>query len=147
MQHLQERSCMNLTSLITDNITEILTKIVKFTQFRQKVLVQNIINIHNAGFVPQDLEVDEFSIVLNNAIDEHVQNRRLVLYDTENIKFRDAGVLELSPIVDEQAERLLEEDRDEYIELQIDKLWENSLSQRIASELLRQKIGPAEINC
>jgi flagellar basal body rod protein FlgB len=138
---------MNLTSLITDNITEILTKIVKFTQFRQKVLVQNIINIHNTGFVPQDLEVDEFSIVLNNAIDEHVQNRRLVLYDTENIKFRDAGVLELSPIVDEQAERLLEEDRHEYIELQIDKLWENSLSQRIASELLRQKVGPAEINC
>lgn len=137
---------MNLTSLITDNITEILTKIVKFTQFRQKVLVQNIINIHNPGFVPKDLEVDEFSIVLNNAIDEHVQSQRLVLYDTENIKFCAAGDLELSPIVDEHAERLLEGDRDEYIELQIDKLWENSLSQKIASELLRQKIGPAEIN-
>ncbi len=133
---------MNLTSLITDNITEILIKIVKFTQFRQKILVQNIINIHSPGFVPRDLEVDEFSTVLNNAIDEHVQNRHLLLYDTENIKFRAAGDLELRPIVDEHAERLLEEDRDEYIEWQIDKLWENSLSQKVAAELLRQKVGP-----
>lgn len=137
---------MNLTSLITDNITEILIKIVKFTQFRQKILVQNIINVHRPGFVPRDLEVDEFSTVLNNAIDEHVQNRHLLLYDTENIKFRGAGDLELRPIVDEHAERLLEEDRDEYIGWQIDKLWENSLSQKIAAELLRQKVGGVEIN-
>ncbi len=137
---------MNLTSLITDNITEILIKIVKFTQSRQKILVQNIINIHSPGFVPRDLEVDEFSTVLNNAIDEHVQHRHLLLYDTENIKFRAAGDLELSPIVDEHAERLLEEDRDEYIEWQIDKLWENSLSQKVAAELLRQKVGAVERN-
>jgi flagellar basal body rod protein FlgB len=137
---------MNLTSLITDNITEILIEIVKFTQFRQKILVQNIINIHSPGFVPRDLEVDEFSTVLNNAIDEHVQNRHLLLYDTENIKFRAAGDLELRPIVDEHAERLLEEDRDEYIEWQIDKLWENSLSQKVAAELLRQKVGAVERN-
>lgn len=137
---------MNLTSLITDNITEILIKIVKFTQFRQKILVQNIINIHRPGFVPRDLEVDEFSTVLNNAIDEHVQNRHLLLYDTENIKFRGAGDLELRPIVDEHAEKLLEEDRDEYIGWQIDKLWENSLSQKIAAELLRQKVGAVQRN-
>lgn len=137
---------MNLTSLITDNITEILIEIVKFTQFRQKILVQNIINVHRPGFVPRDLEVDEFSTVLNNAIDEHVQNRHLLLYDTENIKFRGAGDLELRPIVDEHAERLLEEDRDEYIGWQIDKLWENSLSQKIAAELLRQKVGAVQRN-
>jgi flagellar basal body rod protein FlgB len=133
---------MNLTSLITDNITEILIKIVKFTQSRQKILVQNIINLHNPGFVPKELEVDEFSNVLNNAIDEHVQNKHLVLCDTENIKFRPAGDLELRPIVDKHGERLLEENQDEYIEWQIGKLWENSLSQKIAAELLRQKVGP-----
>jgi len=138
---------MNLTSLITDNITEILIKIVKFTQSRQKILIQNIINIHNPGFVPRDLEVDEFSNVLNNAIDEHVQNQRLVLCDTENIKFHAAGDLELKPIIDERGERLLEENRDEYIEWQIDKLWENSLSQKVAAELLRQKEGTVEIYC
>jgi len=138
---------MNLTSLITDNVTEILTKIVKFTQSRQKILIQNIINIHNPGFVPKELEVDEFSNVLNNAIDEHVQNQRLVLCDTENIKFHATGDLELKTIIDERGERLLEEDRDEYIEWQIDKLWENSLSQKVAAELLRQKEGTVEIYC
>ncbi|KPK34213.1 MAG: hypothetical protein AMJ65_18655 [Phycisphaerae bacterium SG8_4] len=138
---------MNLTSLITDNITEILIKIVKFTQSRQKILIQNIINIHNPGFVPKELEVDEFSNVLNNAIDEHVQNQRLVLCDTENIKFHPAGDLELRPIVDKCGERLLEEDLDEYIEWQIDKLWENSLSQKVAAELLRQKEGTVEVYC
>lgn len=138
---------MDLTSMITDNIAEILVKIVRFTQSRQKILVQNIINIHNPDFVPQDLEVDEFSDALNNAIDEHVQSQRLVLYDTENVKFSAAGDLELRPIVDERGQRLLAEDRDEYIELQIDKLWENSLSQKVATELLRQKVGAVGINC
>jgi len=85
--------------------------------------------------------------VLNNAIDEHVQNQRLVLCDTENIKFHATGDLELKTIIDERGERLLEENRDEYIEWQIDKLWENSLSQKVAAELLKQKEGTVEIYC
>ena len=132
---------MNLMSLITDNISEILIKIVKFTQTRQKILIQNIINFKNPGFVPKELEVNEFSDVLNNAIDEHVRNRRLVLHDTENIKFGVSGSLELKPIVDEHGIKLLEENRDEYILRQIHKLWENSLNQKLAAELLRQKQG------
>jgi len=134
-------------SLITDNITEILIKIVKFTQTRQKILVQNIINVQNPGFVPKELEVDEFSDVLNKAIDEHVQNQRLVLRDTENIKFGVSGSIELRPVIDEHGIKLLEEDRDEYIEQQINKLWENSLNQKLAAELLRQKQGTIPIDC
>ena len=138
---------MNLTSLITDNITEILIRIVKFTRKRQKILVQNIINVHKPGFVPRELEVDEFSTVLNDAIDEHVERQRLVLSDTETIKFCADGDMELMPVVDEHGEKLLGENRGEYIEWQIDKLWENSLSQRVAAELLRQKEGAVEVNC
>ena len=137
---------MNLMSLITDNITEILIKIVKFTQTRQKILIQNIINVQNPGFVPKELEVEEFSDVLNNAIDEHVQNQRLVLRDTANIKFGASGSIELKPISDEHGIKLLEEDREEYIELQINKLWENSLNQKLAAELLRQKQGTIPID-
>ena len=142
-----EGSSMNLMSLLTDNVTEILIKIVKFTQTRQKILIQNIINIQDPGFVPKELEVDEFSDVLNNAIDEHVQNQRLVLRDTENIKFGASGSIELKPIVDEHGIKLLEEDRDEYIERQINKLWENALNQKLAAELLRQKQGTIPIDC
>ncbi len=138
---------MNLTSLITDNITEILIKIVKFTQSRQKILVQNIINVHKPGFVPRELGVDEFSGVLNDAIDEHVESQRLILSDTQTIKFCAGGDMEVKPIVDEHGEKLLEKNRDEYIEWQIDKLWENSLSQKVAAELLRQKVGAVAINC
>jgi len=138
---------MNLMSLITDNITEILIKIVKFTQTRQKLLIQNIINVRNPGFVPQELEVDEFSDLLNNAIDEHVRNQRLVLCDTENIKFGARGSIELKPVIDEHGIKLLEEDRDGYIERQISKLWENSINQKVAAELLRQKQGTIPIDC
>lgn len=138
---------MNLTSLITDNITEILVKIIEFTQNRQKILAQNITNIHEPGFVPKDLAVNEFSSSLNNAINEHIRNQRLVLCDTENVKFGVSGSIEVKPLVDECSRELLEENRDEYLELQINKLSENSLNQRLAAELLRQKQMPVSISC
>ena len=37
------------------------------------------------------------------------------------------------------AKELLEENQDEYLALQINKLFENSFNQRVAAELLRQK--------
>ncbi len=130
---------MNFTSLITDNVTELLVKIIEFTQTRQKVLTRNINDINEPGFVPKDLLVDEFSNLLHDAVDEHIRSRRLVLRDTENIKFGVSGRFEVRPVVDRYAVKLLEGDRDEYIELQINKLVENSLNQRVAAELLRQK--------
>ncbi len=138
---------MNLTSLLTDNITEILIKIVKFTRTRQKILIQNIINIQNPGFIPKELEVDEFSDVLNYAIDEHVRNKRLVLRDTKNIKFGTRGSIDIKPVVDEYGIKLLEENREEYIERQVHKLWENALNQKLAAELLKQKQGTIPIDC
>ena len=78
---------------------------------------------------------------MNRAVDEHVRNQRLILHDTENIKFDMGGWLEARPIVDELSKKLFEENREEYLERQINKLWENSLNQRLAAELLRQKQG------
>jgi len=132
---------MNLTALLTDNVTEILIKIVEFTRHRQKVIIRNIINVRNPAFVPEELEVNEFSSLLDSAVDEHVENQRLVLRDTENIKFGEGGSLEVRAIVDKESKRLLEEDHDEYLERQMNKLWENSLNQKVAAELLRQKQG------
>lgn len=132
---------MNLKSLVADNITEILTKIVMFTQARQKVLIQNIINMHRPEFVPQELEEHEFGSLLDYAVDEHVRSRRLVLHDTKNIKFGEGGAFEVHAIVDETGRDLLEEDQGQYLQRQINKLWENSLNQKVAAELLRQKQG------
>jgi flagellar basal body rod protein FlgB len=130
---------MNSLLLNTDNITELLIKIVEFTQRRQKILAQNINNIDNVEYSPKDLAVDEFSDLLDCAINEHRRNQRLVLFDTENIKFGEGGSFEAIPLIDNHSQRLFKENRDEYLETQIDKLLENSLNQRIATELLRQK--------
>jgi len=136
---------MNLTSLMTDNITELLVKVIEFTQTRQKILTQNINNIHSPNFVPKDLAVDEFSSLLNDAIEEHIANRRLVLCDSGNIKFGISGSLKVKPIIDKYAKELLEENRDEYLQMQINKLLENSLNLTVAAELLRQKQGTVSI--
>jgi len=136
---------MNLPSLATDNITELLTKIIEFTQTRQKILTQNMNNIHSHGFIPKDLNVDEFSDLLNDAVNEHIRNQRLLLRDTENIKFGEEGRVEIRAIPDKYAKEMLENNPDEYIELQINKLLENSLNQRVAAELLRQKQGTASV--
>jgi flagellar basal body rod protein FlgB len=130
---------MNPGPLIIDGITELLVNIIEFTNIRQKVLHQNINNVHVCGYVPQELPVDEFSELLDNAIDEYIQNRHLPLCDSSNIKFGGGG-LYVEPISDRAALSLLEEDRDKYLESQIDKLMENSLNQRLAAELLRQKV-------
>lgn len=137
---------MNLTSLVTDNITEILTKIVMFTQARQKVLIQNILNMHRPEFVPKELQEHEFSSVLSYAINEHVRSRRLVLCDTENVKFGEGGAFEVRPVVDEAGRELLAENQSQYLQRQITKLWENSLSQKVAAELLRQKEGTVPLD-
>lgn len=135
----QEGAEMNLTSLITDNITEILVKIIEFTHTRQKIIIRNITCMNNPGFVPQQLAVKEFSGLLNSAIDEHIQNQRLLLRDTENIKFGTSGNFEVKPTADKHSKLLLEKNREEYLEVQIKKLLENSLNQRVAAELLRKK--------
>jgi len=136
---------MNLALLIVDNIGELLVKIIEFTQTRQKILSQNINNVHSFDFVPKDLAVDEFSELLNGAIEEHIRSGRLMLHDTGSIKFGVSGSFEAKPVVDEYAKELLEENRDDYLELQISKLLENSLNQRAATELFRQKQGMISI--
>lgn len=139
MYEFREGVAMNRLALIRDNISDLLVRIIEFTHTRQRVLSENIRNIHIAGFTPKDLSVDEFAQSLNEAIVQHVQNRRLVLRDTDNIKFGARTSMQAIPIVDEYASELLEHNKDEYLELQINKLVENRLNQKIAAELLRQK--------
>lgn len=130
---------MKLTSLATDNITEVLVKVIQFTRARQKLLARNINNVRTGGFVPRDLPVAEFCAVLHHALEQHIANRWLVLCDTKYIKFGFAGKLDLKPVIDVLAEKLLRDDPDCYLEFELNKLFENTLNQRIAAELLKQK--------
>jgi len=131
--------------LITDNVAELLVKIIEFTNTRQKILTENLNNIHNSDFVPKDLAVDEFSELLHGAIDEHITNSRLLLCDTENIKFGFDGSFSVQPVVDEDALESFRTNKDQYIEMQVNKLLETALNQRLAAELLKQKQQPLSI--
>ena len=132
---------MEIQSIITDNVSELIVTIIKFTQKRHQVLCENLNNIHTQGFVPKDLPVSEFSDVMNLAVAEHVCKERLVLRDTENIKFVSGGNFKVKTIADRYARELLENDPSQYLEFQINKLSENSINQKVAKELFRQKEG------
>jgi flagellar basal body rod protein FlgB len=137
---------MNLPPIVTDNVSEVLVKIIEFTQFRQKVLTRNINNLNKDDYIPKDVAVDEFSNLLNEALSEHIRTQRLLLRDTENIKFGTEGTFEAKPIIDEYSLELLDGSRDKYLEHQINKLLENSLNQRVAAELLKQKQGMVTVS-
>ena len=130
---------MNITSLASDNITELLSTIVAFTKKRHEVLVTNLQKLNDPEFAPMDLPTNEFSSAIDHALTQHTLQKRLVLCDSENVKFGPGGSFETSATVDEQCFGLLERDKDQYIETQISKLMENSLNQKLAMELLSQK--------
>jgi flagellar basal body rod protein FlgB len=128
---------MSVSPLITDGVTELLVNIIEFTNIRREILQQNINNMHVPGYVPQDLPSNEFSEVLDEAIDEYIQSRQFLPCDSTNVKF--GGGLYVRAVSDVAAMSLLEEDQNRYLESQIDKLMENSLNRRLAKELLRRK--------
>ncbi len=132
---------MMQTASIADNISDVLVKIIYFTQLRRRVLHDNLGKADEPGFVPQDMPVREFAEALNGAVAEHLQHQRLLFRDTPNVKFGPNNTMEVRPVADLQAHALLRANRDEYTELQISKLLENCLNRRVAQELLRQKCG------
>jgi hypothetical protein len=132
---------MMQTASIADNISDVLVKIIHFTQLRRRVLHENLHKAGDPGFTPQDMPVREFAEVLNMAVAEHLQNRRLLFRDTPSIRFGPNNLMEVRLIADPHAYALLRRNRSEYTELQISKLLENCLNRRVAEELLRQKSG------
>jgi hypothetical protein len=127
---------MNLSSIITDNIAELLTKILEFTERRHGVLTNNIKAVETPGFVPRDMDVAEFADLITEAVTEHIRSKRLLLRDSEHVKFGGGGNFETVPIVDDYAKWLFENDTEKYLTLQIEKLSENLINKRTAAQLL-----------
>lgn len=130
---------MNLCSNITDNVTELLVHIVEFTERRNKLLMNNVLEYSRPGFTPMDLDVTGFAELMTDAVSEHVQNERLLLRDTETIRFGCEGVFESSPVADESAKKLIKNDIRKYLKMQARKVTENLFNKRVASELLAKK--------
>jgi len=131
------RKCLK----IEDNIDEILSIIIRFTKIRKKVLNTNVEQMYNAGFEPKDVPTEEFSQSINIAISEHVQSGRLLLFDSENLRFKSNGEFELSLIEDADDRKLFEKDIGLYLDAQSRKLAENQTHKMIAEELMKEKNG------
>jgi len=130
------------TTAISDNLIEILLKVLEFTQIRQKILVSNFRDSDKPGFSPTDLPCREFSDILNIALNEQEKSNRLLFIDTNNIKFLRGSRFEARAVPDNYARYLLKISRERYLRFQVDKIIENALNQKFAAQLLRQKRQP-----
>ncbi len=130
---------MKLTTTTIDNITEVLTRIIEFTERRREILTRNLFDYRTDGFQPQDLPVSEFAECMTEAVAEHLRSRRLLLCDKDNITFGEAGTFQVQPVPDAKAADLLKTNTKDYLQMQIQKLSENLMNNRLAVELLKQK--------
>ena len=130
---------MNIAATATDNITEVLTKILEFTEQRHKILTENIIKVNDNNYQPKELDSNGFADVMGLAVYEHIKNARLLLRDNNNIKFGANGFVEIKPIHDAHAGSLLKNNKEKYLKLQIKKISDNLLNKKVTEELLKQK--------
>jgi hypothetical protein len=130
---------MDLSSLIRDNIDDILIKIIQFTHIRHRVIADNIKNCRSAGFVPRRVDVDDFAKVMSVALAEHQRSKKLSLCDSHTITFSFGGKLDVRPEMDAAAQKLFVQDFRRYILLQKQRLKENIVNNKTACALLRHK--------
>ena len=130
---------MKLTSTIIDNITEVLARIIEFTERRREILTRNLFDYKTSDFRPKDLPVCEFAECMTEAVSEHLRSKRLLLCDRDNVTFGEEGSFDAVAVVDPEAATLLNTNTKQYLQMQIHKLSENLMNNRIAVELLKQK--------
>src|SRR5210317_1819439 len=106
---------MKATSTTIDNITEVLTRIIEFTDRRRDVLTRNLFDYKTTDFVPKDLPVCEFAECMTEAVSEHLRSRRLLMCDREHVRFEAEGAFDTQPVTDHDANTLLESDIKQYL--------------------------------
>ena len=78
---------MKLSTTTIDNISEILTRIIEFTDRRRDILTRNLFDYNTEGFEPKDLPVCEFAECMTQAVSEHVHSKRLLFCDKKHVSF------------------------------------------------------------
>lgn len=131
---------MKITTNNIDNVTEVLNKVLEFTDRRARVLQKNITNVNTADYRPVDLDAVAFADTMAYALSEHLVSDRLMLIDSKNIKFGSNGHFEAIQIADEKASRLLATDTKKYLKLQMTKISENLNNNKVAAHLIERKM-------
>ncbi|MCF7955020.1 MAG: hypothetical protein K9M75_04395 [Phycisphaerae bacterium] len=130
---------MKIQDRQTDNVIEILGKIVEFTDRRGMVLHNNIVNAATKDYRPADLDAAAFADLMGRALSEHLICDRLILIDSEYIKFGPEGTFEALPFTDIKACELHASDTKQYLKYQIEKISENRKNKKAAIQLIQQK--------
>ncbi|HBG25758.1 MAG: hypothetical protein A2Y10_02310 [Planctomycetes bacterium GWF2_41_51] len=130
-----------LSSLVRDNIDEILVRIIQFTNIHHNLISENIRGCRTAGFIPMCIDVEDFAKVISVALTEHQKTKRLALCDSRTVTFLQDGEFALEPQVDFEAADLMCTDLQTYMELQKSRLRENIANNKAACTLLYHKIN------
>jgi hypothetical protein len=133
-----------LSSLVRDNIDEMLVRVIQFTNIHHNILTENIRNCRRSSFVPMYVDVDDFAKVVSVALSEHQRSKRLALCDSRTISFAVGGEFSVEPQVDIEAAILIEENFQAYIELQKNRLKENMANNKTACALFCHKLMMTE---
>jgi flagellar basal body rod protein FlgB len=138
-RNFREENLMKITTRQTDNVVEILSKVLEFTDRRAKVLHNNIVNVNTENYRPADLDATTFADLMGQALSSHLISERLILIDSEYIKFGADGTFEAIPFTDTQASELLVTDTKQYLKHQMKKISENLMNKKVAAQLIEQK--------
>ncbi len=133
-----------LSSLVRDNIDEMLVRIIQFTNIHHNILTENIRNCRQNNFVPMYVDVDDFAKVVSVALSEHQRSKRLAMCDSRTIRFTLGGEFSVEPQTDIEAAILIEEDFQAYIELQKNRLKDNMSNNKTACALFCHKLMMSE---
>ncbi|OQA01577.1 MAG: hypothetical protein BWY69_01331 [Planctomycetes bacterium ADurb.Bin401] len=130
-----------LSSLVRDNIDEILVRIIQFTNIHHNLISENIRGYRAAGFVPMFIDVEDFAKVISIALTEHQKTKRLALCDSRTVTFLKDGEFAVEPQVDFEAADLMCKDLPGYLDLQKSRLRENIANNKAACALFYHKLN------
>lgn len=121
---------MNMISLLTDSISEILIRIINFTCARQKYTVQrNVTDIDEFECLDRELLLKRYYDLILDSIDDYVVYRYLAPRSIV-IKYGSCRSIVSMSVTHGHNKSLSEKDRDEYYSWQNKRVWENSIIER-----------------
>lgn len=135
----QWNETMQINKIEPDNaVLELLEIVIEFTYRRGDLLRKNIAGVTNVGFVAYEYPVKEFVDMIEKAVAEQIYAERILLEDSEYVKFGENGSFEVYPTVDQASNEIFKKDINAYIDLQKEKLAENRWLLTQARNLLNE---------
>lgn len=130
-----------------NNVSDILLKIISFTEKRMEILKQNIISVDREDYVPMDLDTEQFAEIMACAVSEHVNHNRAVFADNENFQFGLQDEIRCRSVVDHRAGKLLRDNTKEYLKYELEKMAENTNNYSTARNLFYRSLSGDEDLC